>query len=58
MIIRAQDGVTNNIMINFKSLCSTSTSYQHGEGKYLGGVEEYDRSRSGEASEQLFNTST
>jgi hypothetical protein len=39
MIIRAQDGVTKNIMIDFKSLCSTSTAYQHGEGKFGGGVE-------------------
>jgi hypothetical protein len=27
MIITAQNGVTNNIMIDFKSLCSTSTAY-------------------------------
>jgi hypothetical protein len=33
MIIKAQDGVTNSIMIDFKSLCSKSTAYQHGEGK-------------------------
>jgi hypothetical protein len=39
MIIRAQDGVTSNIMIDFKSLCSTSTAYQHGGGKFGGGVE-------------------
>jgi hypothetical protein len=39
MIIAAQDGVTNNIMIDFKSLYSTSTAYQHGEGKFGGGVE-------------------
>jgi hypothetical protein len=39
MIITAQDGVTTIIMIDFKSLCSTSTVYQHGEGKFGGGVE-------------------
>jgi hypothetical protein len=39
MIIRAQDGVTSNIMIDLKSLYSTSTAYQHGEGKFGGGVE-------------------
>jgi hypothetical protein len=39
IIIRAQDGVTNNIMIDFKFLCSTSTAHQHGEGKFEGGVE-------------------
>jgi hypothetical protein len=39
MIIPAQDGVSSNIMIDFKSLCSTSTAYQHGEGKFGGGVE-------------------
>jgi hypothetical protein len=27
MIITAQDGGTNKIMIDFKSLCSTSTAY-------------------------------
>jgi hypothetical protein len=39
MIITAQDGATNNIMIDFKSLCSTSSAYQHGKGKFGGGVE-------------------
>jgi hypothetical protein len=39
IFINAQDGVTSNIMIDFKSLCSTSTAYQHGEGKLGGGVE-------------------
>jgi hypothetical protein len=39
MIIRAQNGVTSNIMVDFKFLCSTSTAYQHGEGKFGGGVE-------------------
>jgi hypothetical protein len=39
MIINAQDSVTNNIMLDFKSLCSTSNAYQHGEGKLGGGVE-------------------
>jgi hypothetical protein len=34
MIITAQDGVTKNIMIDFKFLCSTSTANQHGEGKF------------------------
>jgi hypothetical protein len=39
MIITAQDGVTTIIMIDFKSLCSTSTVHNHGEGKFGGGVE-------------------
>jgi hypothetical protein len=39
MIIRAQDGVTSNIMIDFKSFCSTSTAYHDGDGKFGGGVE-------------------
>jgi hypothetical protein len=39
MIIPAQNGVTSNIMIDLASLCSTSTAYQHGEGKFGGGVE-------------------
>jgi hypothetical protein len=39
MIIPAQEGVTSNIMIDFKSLCSTCTAYQHGKGKFGGGVE-------------------
>jgi hypothetical protein len=34
MIIKAKDGVTNNIMLDFKSICSTSSVYQHAEGKY------------------------
>jgi hypothetical protein len=38
-MIREQNGVTSNIMIDFKFLCSTSTAYQHGEGKFGGGVE-------------------
>jgi hypothetical protein len=29
----------SNIIIDYKSLCSTSTAYQHGEGKFEGGVE-------------------
>jgi hypothetical protein len=57
MIIKAQKGVTNNIMLDFKFLCSTSNAYKDVEGKF-GGVWKYDRNRSGEASEQLFNTST
>jgi hypothetical protein len=40
MIIKEQYGVTSNIMIDFKSLCSTSTAYKNGEGKFGGGVEE------------------
>jgi hypothetical protein len=39
MIIKAQDSATNNIMLDYKSLCSTSTAYKHGEGKFGGGVE-------------------
>jgi hypothetical protein len=39
MIITAQDGETNDIMIDFKSLCSTSTAYHHGDGKCVRGVE-------------------
>jgi hypothetical protein len=39
MIIPAQGGVTSNIVVDYKSLCSTSTAYQHGEGKFGGGVE-------------------
>jgi hypothetical protein len=30
MIINAQEDLTNNVMIDFKSLCSTSNSYIHG----------------------------
>jgi hypothetical protein len=39
MIIRAQDGVISKIVIDLKSLCSTSTAYQHRKGKFGGGVE-------------------
>jgi hypothetical protein len=39
MIFRAQNSVTSNIMIDFKSLCSTSLALQLGEGKFGGGVE-------------------
>jgi hypothetical protein len=39
MVIPAQDGVASNIMIYYKFLCSTSTAYQHREGKFGGGVE-------------------
>jgi hypothetical protein len=39
MIIRAQDGITNSIMIDLKSLYLTSTAYQHGEGKFGGVLE-------------------
>jgi hypothetical protein len=39
MIIRAKEGVTYNIITKCKFLCSTSTAYQHGEGKFGGGLE-------------------
>jgi hypothetical protein len=39
MIIPAQDDLNSNIMTDYKSLCSTSTAYKHGEGKFGGGVE-------------------
>jgi vesicle coat complex subunit len=38
MIINAQDSLTNNIILDFKSLCSTSTKYKQAEGKFGGGV--------------------
>jgi hypothetical protein len=49
MIITAQDDLIDSIMLDFKSLCSTSNVYRHSEGKFGGGVE---------ATEQLFNTLT
>jgi hypothetical protein len=44
-------------MIDFKSLCSKSTAYQHGEDKF-GEEWKYDRNRSGETTGQLFSTPT
>jgi hypothetical protein len=40
MIIKAHDGVTSNIMLDFKSICSTSNKYEHEEGKFTGGAVE------------------
>jgi hypothetical protein len=34
MIINAQDGVLSNIVLDFKSLFSTSIAYKHAEGKF------------------------
>jgi hypothetical protein len=39
MIIKEEDGVTNNIMLDFKTLCSTNNAYTHAEGNFGGGVE-------------------
>jgi hypothetical protein len=39
MIINAQVGVTSNIMIDYKSLCSTSNAYKNAEDKFGGSVE-------------------
>jgi hypothetical protein len=39
MIITTQNRVTNNTMLDLKSLCSTSSAYKHAEGKFGGGVE-------------------
>jgi hypothetical protein len=57
MIINAQEGLTSNIMLDFKSLCSISNAYKHAEGKFGGGAEVREE-RPREATEQLFNTST
>jgi hypothetical protein len=42
MIINAQDGAANYIMLDLKSLCSTSTALKHAEGKFGGGVEVHE----------------
>jgi hypothetical protein len=39
MIIKAHDGVTSNIILDFKSLSSTSNSYNHAKGKFGEGAE-------------------
>jgi hypothetical protein len=39
MIIKAQDGLTNNIILDFKSFCSTSNSYKHAVDKFKEGLE-------------------
>jgi hypothetical protein len=39
MIVNALESGTNSIMLDFMSLCSSSTSYKHSKGKFGAGVE-------------------